>query len=238
MKRIIKTISVLLAVLSLCVLFTGCDYIDELRAKHAIISEDKQAVAYKGKTFYRLPEGIPYFFNDTASNSVNITDYDVPVLLSEDFCHTGYYDPLSDIIAVSWVDENEVTTYNSTGYTYFTQKDNYEKYLNLKTDNADRVAFYDYNNDYGICLLSSDASEEILRLSNSPEEFTTETPENVTSIIFPLFSCNKELTLRGNLDGYEIYIIKDKAVYLYNYNTCENVRLSDKTSEEIIEKQP
>ncbi len=236
MKKIIRAVSVLLVALSFCLVFAGCDMIDELREQHAIVSEDKNVVVYQGKTFLRLPDGIPYFFNDVTSNTINITDHDVPVLLSEEFCHRGYYDPLSDIIAVSWVNKNLEVPNMVEEYTYFTQKENFKKYENLSAEEADRIGFYDYDSDFGTAMLSSEASEEILKTINTNDNWNTESIDNYTGYIYPLFKCNKELTLRGNLDGYEIYIVNETDAYLSDYYTGENIKLSEKASEEIIEK--
>lgn len=252
MKKTIRAVSVLLVALSLCFVFVGCDMIDDLREKQAIISQDKNAVIYQGQTFLRLPDDIPYFFNNTSSNRINITDYDVPVLLSEYVRYTGYYDPLVDIIAVANINNsqsdysvvegfifpypNEV--YTSEGCTFYTRKENFEKYASLKTEDADRIGFDDYNSDYGTSLYSSSASDEIFNLIKDTKSWSKEEINNFTANIYPLYTCNKELTLRGILDGYEIYIVNGRDAYLFNYITGENVKLSDKTAEEIIDKLP
>ena len=251
MKKLIKTFAVSAIALSFCLVFAGCNMIDEMRANQAKINEDKNAVVFQGKTFYKLPDGIPYYFNDTHSNIINVTDYDVPVLLSEDFCYTGYYDPLNDIIAVPNLSEyfengSTVVTgsifvesyevYNPAVCTFYTQKENYEEYAKLKAEDADRIGFYDDNSDYSTTLFSSSASDEIMNLTKDSKGWSDEEIQNVTGNIYPLYKCNKELSLRGTFDPYEIYITEDDSVYLSNFNTGENIKLSEKSAEEIIDR--
>ncbi|MBQ7809498.1 MAG: hypothetical protein IJ346_00855 [Clostridia bacterium] len=255
MKKLLSIITALALIISLCVTFSGCDMIDDMREKHAIISEDKNAVVYKGKTFLRLPEGVPYFFNDAESNIINITDYDVPVLLSEDLCYTGHYDPLGDIIAVARLEtlapalshnlsvfsyDTSVEYISNINYSYFTQKENYETYATLKAEDADRIGFFHSEKDFNTAMLSSSSSEEIFNLiedtENWSEELFDKVSYNVTNSICPLYRCNKELTLRGTIDDLEFYLTDTDEAYLANYYTACAVKLSDQTAKEIVEK--
>ncbi len=249
MKKLIKVLTVIALISVFGMIFTGCDTLDEMKEKHAIINEDRSAVSFQGETFVKLPEGIPYFFNDVYSNRINVTEADVPVLLSENICHTGYYDALNDILAVSTMSlyDYGANTYNSTSYSpeehqsiYFTKQENYEKYSKLSKDDADRVGFYNVMYTYNTAILSSSASKEILDAIKSTENWSEDASyiayENAYDIIYPLSMCNKELTLRGTINGYELVITERHEVFLAsNYNGTA-LMLSEGTAEDITEK--
>ncbi len=250
MKRILKILTVVALIGIFCMLFAGCDALDEMKANHAILSEDKKTVSFQGKTFVKLPEGIPYYFNDTYSNRITVTESDVPVLLSEDFGYSGYYDPLNDIMAVSdiYTYDGTAQTYLSSEYspeeyqcTYFTQQENYEKYSTLTIEEADRVGFSNMMYSYGTAIFSRSASEEILKLIKNTEPWNNEAYEyaqkNAYDNIYPLVRCNNTpIKLRSTLNGYEIFITNDKDVYLVNYYAETGVKLSDSTAEDVKEK--
>ncbi|MBR3988885.1 MAG: hypothetical protein IKK10_06225 [Clostridia bacterium] len=248
MKKLIRLLSVIALIALLGMMFTGCDMLDELKARHAVLSEDRETVSFQGKTFVKLPEGVPYFFNDVYSNRISVTESDVPVLLSEELGYTGYYDGLREILAVSNIDiyKNGANTYKSLAYppeeiqsTYYTQQENYEEYSQISYDDADRIGFQcTYYGDYGTALLSSKTSEEIFSYFNGADDGSdyAKIIEESREVIYPLYKCNKGLTLRGTLSGYELHIMQTRDIYLTNYLTATSVKLSDEAVEDILTK--
>ncbi len=248
MKRLIKILTVASMIGILCVLFAGCDELDQMQSRHALLSENRETISFKDKTFYKLPDGVPYFFNDTYSNRITVTEADVPVLLSEEFGYEGYYDALNDILAVTNFNSfNNISTYSSIYYypeeiqcTYYTQQDNLEKYSQLTMEDADRIGFYGPDADYETTILGSNASDEILTLIKDNSAWDTDIYEDIMmnsrESIPTLYQCNKTLTLKGTLNGYELNIMQIREIYLTNYYNGSAVKLSDSTVEEILEK--
>lgn len=249
MKKTVKILTIVALIGVLSMLFTGCDMLDDLKEMHGILSEDLQTVSFKGKSFKRLPDGIPYFFNDTYSNRCNITTEDVPVLLSEEYGQRGYYDELTGILAV-----NELSAYTAgidtyissisylegTQYMFFCEEEDYKAYSQLTMDDADRIGISHYNADFETAVFSHSASEEILSLIKDIGSWDSDIYEDVISnsrdVISPIFQCDKALTLKGTLNGYELYIMQSREIYLTNYYIGGAVKLSDSTVEDIFER--
>ena len=80
MKKVIRITALFLALIMLALPLVGCDNLDELRAKQGFIL-DKDTISFNGNTYKRL------YTNEHLSSAewrdVNITEKDVPVLLSE-----------------------------------------------------------------------------------------------------------------------------------------------------------
>ena len=247
MKKTIKILTAVALIGILCMLFTGCDMLQEMKAVHGIISKDNQSVTYQGKTFKRLPDGVPYFFNDVNSNRCNITTEDVPVLLSEDFGYRGYYDALKGILVVNAYDYTmSADTYLSSvsypeaeSYMYFCEEELYEEYSKLTIEQADRIAIVHYNADFETLVFSESVSKEIFGIiteSTWDTDIYEEVIDNSRDVIYPLYRCDKELTLRGTLSGYELYIMQSREIYMTNYYVGGAVRLSDTATEYILER--
>ena len=251
MKKAIKILSVVAVVALISAFFCGCDALDYRKSIHGLISDNNQTVSYLGKTFVRLPDGIPYYFNSTASNRLNITREDVPVLLSESYGVDGFYDNLNGILAVN--NDIEYTAYNTSSnsffkstpyyyygseedYFFFCMEENYEEYSQFKTEDADRIGFDDYSEDYNTNVLSSETSQEILGIIKEGNVMSSETYIEAMEKwwdCFNIYKCNKAMTLKGSIDNYEVYIDEDENVYLANYITETAAKLSDKAAEEI-----
>ena len=250
MKKTIRLLSVVALVALLGMIVCGCSMLDDMKAVHGILSEDKQTVIYKGETFRKLPEGVPYYFNSSYSNKINVTDEDVPVLLSEGYSYESYYDGLNGILAVSTLEDFsgydglialESTMYYSGStdhFDFYCTEDNYDEYSQFKAESADRVGFDDYTEYYGTNVLSSETSNEIFDIIKNGNVMSNDAYEEVLDnwkdSIYTLYKCNKSMTLRGTIDGYELYISEDNEVYLANYMTETAQKLSDKASEEIL----
>ncbi|MBQ7386482.1 MAG: hypothetical protein IJW04_08275 [Ruminococcus sp.] len=250
MKKLIRLLSVVALIALFGMMLTGCAALDEMKSNHAVLSSDRETISLQGKTFVKLPVGIPYYFNDSYSNRINVTEADVPLLLSEEFGYRGYYDSLKGIIAVNDISvyDEEAKTYLSTayypeeyGFSYYTEQENYEKYSQLTMDDADRIGFPHMGYSYNTAILSLSASEEILNLIKAPESWDNDSylyaVNNYSDNIYTLFKCdNMPMSLKGTLSGYELYLTDDADVYLTSYYTEKGVKLSSSTAEDVIEK--
>ncbi len=250
MKKAIKILSVIAIIGLLGMFFCACDALDYRKSKHGLISDDRQTVSFKGETFKRLPDDVPYYFNSVYSNRVNITDEDVPVLLSESYSYESYYDSLNGILAVAEnvdnmtikgsyiVDSTRYYLGSTDGFIFFCSEENYDEYSQFKANDADRIGIEDYTEDYNTCVLSSETSKEILDIINAgnvmSQDAYEEIVEEAVNYVGTLYKCNKSISLRGTIDGYELNINDDNEVYLVNYFTETAQKLSDKASEEIV----
>lgn len=81
MKKVTRILALLLALMLVCLSATGCNAIDDLRARHGYYTESGSIML--DKTEYRLLPDNEYFSPINADvDSIYVTDKDVPVLLS------------------------------------------------------------------------------------------------------------------------------------------------------------
>lgn len=255
MKRIFKTIALCLAVMALTVLFTGCDYIDELRADHAVLSSDKQSIVYNGELYKRLPditEEESYYWNSHIYN-INVTDNDVPVLLSDTLCHYSNYDKHRDIITVDFSDvsfENNLMGYSviTIGFDarYCNVKD-YNRYTeNIKNNKADRIGFvynvYDDKDFYTTIEAGSEVlSKEILAHVKNNEKMTTDAYDIITEDLYSesLFNvmllCDEYAVNVSVLEdgNYTIERSGNGEAYLIDQINSTAVKLSEEATAEL-----
>ncbi len=100
MKKIIRITALFLALLMLALPLVGCDEIDELRAKQGFLL-DEDTISFNGETYKRLyTNDWPVLFE---WRELNITDKDVPVLLSEmAYAGGGRYGIEKNDIFIKW----------------------------------------------------------------------------------------------------------------------------------------
>lgn len=247
MKKAIKILTAVALIGILSMFFTGCDMLDALKEKQAILSEDKKSVEYQGKTFKRLPDRVPYFCNDVYSNRCNVTYEDVPVLLSEELGIRGYHDSLKGILKVNLLGyTTSVDTYSYSvsypevvAYMYFCEEEYYDKYSQLTIDDADRIGISHADYDYETLVFSQSVSDEIYKIITD-NKWDTESYEyvidNSRACISQLYRCDKAVDLLGTLNGYELYIMQSREMYLANYYVGGAVKLSDTATEYILER--
>ncbi len=249
MKKLLSVVCTIILMGLTCMFFTGCDALDEMKERHAILSEDMQSIVFQDKTYVKLPEGVPYYFNDVYSNSCVVTKPDVPVLLSDYVGYHSYCDSLRGIMAVpkfalednSLADSYMTPAYYPVGdsHIFYCQEDKYSEYSALTLEDANRIGFDSvYYGEMGIGLLSGKTSEEILDYINSgfgDEADYANVIEKSRSVI-SIYRCNKGLTLCGDLSGYELHIMPTRDVFLVNYITASSVKLSDEAVEDILTK--
>lgn len=250
MKRTIKIIALCLCVFTLTALFAGCDYLDDMKANHAILSEDMKTISFRGETYILLPEeGSFYKEQSYAYYDVDVTDEDVPVLLKDTFCYNATYYEKNDIFCV-WINEDfDATVYSETFEKYFCNEKDYEKYVKaLEENELDRIGFSyevtdeNYNWYYSLDVASEEVSKEILDRIKSPEAMTSEIyneavyDKNPIYLQCNLYKCDSEGILAEILNGYDIVRSSYGKAYLVNYDSERAVELSETVNNALEDK--
>ena len=90
MKKNTKFLVLLLALLMMCLCLTGCDELDYMRESQAFWTVDgnTDSITFDGVEYKRLDATNPPnpMYNSNYTDAVFVTDSDVPVLLSRDYC--------------------------------------------------------------------------------------------------------------------------------------------------------
>lgn len=249
MKRIISIICIIAVCALIGMVFTGCDYIDELKEKHAVFSEDMSKVLYKGDVYLKLPEGTSPFVSPNYE-VLFTTQADVPTLLSQDFGYLTDYDPLRGLLKIESpadYDYDEPVSIDRYGnvssgqeYLYYCKDDLYNKYIDIiENKEADRIGFYDFGETYYTAVLSSETSKEIIDLMNSDKGMTTDAYEEAMAreydVISELYRCDKGILLREQLYNYSFSITERREVYFVNHTNGTGSKLSSAAAEDITE---
>lgn len=262
MKKTIKIIALCLSIVALTALFAGCDYLDDMKANHAIISEDKETISFNGETYKRLPENAKLYCNNNlyyyGAESVVVTDEDIPVLLSDMYCYSSDYNAINDIFCiydVSVIEEvkEDIIYYSSTCYTdfssttYYCNEKDYDKYISVIENGVlDRVGFEyeieteDYYYYYTLEVASKEVSDEILGHITNPEKMTSEVFDDKVSKDYNMeylqyypYKCDSEGLLAEQFDNYDIARDSEGNAYLINYLTEKAVKLSDNAAKAL-----
>lgn len=253
MKKTIKIVALSLSLLALTVLFTGCDALDEMQANHALLSEDRKTISFKGETYKLLSDAdnifTSEFYGYPETNIITVTDEDVPVLLSNVMSHTSEYDKLRDIITVSYnFDINSFDllygfSYEYSGYGVYCNEKDYEMYTDvIENATLDRIGFQyerriDGNYDVALDVGSEALSKEIFWHINNSEKMTKDIFEECyyeyETIMYGISKCDSEGILCEILDGYDIYKDYEGNAYLLNYTIEKGVKLSDSAASEL-----
>ena len=261
MKKSIKIIALCLSILALTVFFAGCDMLDEMKANHAILSDDRETLSFNGKTYKRLPEGTNLYYSSYYGNAfdrINVTDKDVPVLLSNAYRHSSQYDETRDIFRISIFEgpENYSQDYfysyvysSDAAPSFYCNEKDYNRYVNaIESGVMDRIGFeYETETEYfyyyyKLDVASQEVSDEILGYIKNPEKLTNEAHEEIAEnynsdcLQCSLYKCDSEGFLAEPLDGYDILRFPEGDAYLVNYLTETAVKLSDKTAEALEDK--
>ena len=247
MKKVIKALTIVGIISLFCMLFAGCDMLDEMKANHAIMSEDMQTISFRGETYLKLPDGTPPYVSPNYE-AIFTTMADVPVLLSEDYGYYTDYDPLRGLLKVeSPMDYDydypviiDYKGYMTSGqeYLYYCKENAYDKYIDiLEHSEANRIGFFDYGETYYTAVLSSDTSKEIIDYMTSAKDMTAEAYEKAMSVeydsVYEIYRCDKEIVLREELYNFALSITKDREVYFVNHTSGTAVKLSAEAADDI-----
>lgn len=247
MKKTIKIIALCLSILALTALFTGCDALDEAKNNHALLSDDKKTISFRGETYKLLPEeGSFYAESNYPYQNVHVTDEDVPVLLKDMCSYASDYYERKDIFSV-WINEDfDVTHYSETFERYYCNEKDFDKYIKaLEENELDHIGFEYEGTDknyawfYTLDIASEDVSKEILSHIKNPEAMTNELYSDVTNgfdsycLLSNLYTCDSEGILADVLAGFDIFKDGDGKAYLVNYDTERAVELSDTVADSL-----
>ncbi|MBQ3183897.1 MAG: hypothetical protein IJB57_09545 [Clostridia bacterium] len=177
MKRLLKTITIILSLILLCSLFTGCNELDEMKAQHAILNEDGNVI-FNGSTYLPLETINSNNFNpNTVSETVYVTEEDVPVLLSNLF--SDYYGDITADGSVMKLYSSSLRDYPPT-IMYFCREDRYDE-VSAKAKDEEIVAevytysygYYDDNGNHAsaIYMLTEEEMDAVDRVLNTQVKY-------------------------------------------------------------------
>lgn len=258
MKKSIKIIALCLSILALTAFFAGCDMLDEMKANHAVLSDDRETLSFRGETYKKLPEGASLYYTSHYSGAfddIAVTDEDIPVLLSDTYCHTSQYDKARDIFIVSIWDDSEyfnngffysnVYSVDYSDGTFYCNEKDYNKYIEAIDKNTlDFIGIeYEVNEEnswyYTLDVLSEETSKEILGLVQNPKKMSTDLYSDIiygtgyyAEIMGYISKCDHEGLLAQSLDNFIILRDEQGNVFLADHNTEKAFKLSDKASSE------
>lgn len=258
MKKSVKIIALCLCVIAFTALFAGCDALDDMKAKHAILSEDKSTISFGENTYKKLPEGTEYYLSNVYSftsdneNEICITDSDVPVLLSKGNCYSAFYSKFSDMICLYLGDAHMdyfVYSYHywgdSEGTFYCNEKD-YDKYLAAAEESVlDRIGFeYEVKIDYNTWRYTLDVgaeslSKEIIGHIENPDtmskELFAEINENLGTECLQCapYLCDSEGIIIEPLGQYDVLKDINGKAYLVDYASETASELSAESTKEL-----
>lgn len=260
MKKSVKIIALCLSLMLLTVFFTGCDFIDELRANHAILSDDKEKISFDGKTYRKLPETADLYCSNYYSekfDDIMLTDDDVPVLLAEGESYTFDYDSTRDIFTVYMPTDKSavqgslfVSYVNAIDYengVYYCNEKDYARYSEaIKNNKMDRIGFeYEkcdaYYNYYLVLDVAPEVlSNEIMYYVENPDKMDSELFRKIEDnymiakcLMSSLYKCDAEGLIADNLYSTDICKDKDGNAYFLNYDIYKAVKLSDEATSEL-----
>ncbi len=253
MKKTIRIIAVCLSLIAISALVTGCDALDEMKANHAILSEDREALSFRGETYKKLPEGEEFYVGATYGESfddISVTDADVPVLLSSANHHYCDYDKANDIFAVDiyapLYSDGFSTSYISDVTTYYCNEKDYDKYMKaLENDGLDYIGveYEVIDNDgwyYTVEAFSKEFSEELLDYIKNPDKMSEEVFSGISysfefydTFSSGLYKCDSEALIAQYLDSYSIARDSNGNCYFVDHYGERAVKLSEKFTKEI-----
>ncbi len=160
MKKFTRILS-LIVLLGILLSFSGCSYLDELRAARASFAEDGAIVLADGTKYLLLPENeyfYPDFTNDTYIYIVE--DEEVPLLLIDTLGDRGYKTQDGQFLRVYSTGRNQ----------YYCREDSYDSLLErMNGDFTPELYCYDYydyetyeNQLYTLTPHQAEAIEDVL----------------------------------------------------------------------------
>lgn len=251
MKRTIKIVALCLCILSLTVLFAGCNALDEMRATHALLSKDKQTITFCGETYKALPESTNIYASDGyVYTRIDVTDEEVPVLVKKMFCYISDYYEASDLFSV-WHDSNYSDNRDSdfNHEVFYCNEKDYDKYIKAISENKlERIGFeYESINEYHqyhyiLDVMNEAVSKEILDHIQNPAAMENSLYKEVleSNMSYCLqcnfHKCDSEGILAEGMYDYDIYKTEEGKCYLTNHSTEEAVELSKTVSGVLDDK--
>ena len=252
MKKTTKIIALCLCLALFGVLFAGCDMLDELKANQAFLSDDKSTITYNGNTYKKLPNDAFLYLNFGYyhGNEINITDNDVPVLLSNSYKYYSQYEQTKDIFIIYPGYESLYIPFSSNyAYgecEYYCNEKDYDKYISAIEKNELNYIGFEYDieyEDYNFYTTleagTKELSDEILAHIANPEKMSNELYLQVEAdydfdcLMYCMYKCDSEGLIAETLDGYDVKRNSDGDAYLMDHESQKAVKLSDKTTSQL-----
>lgn len=214
MKKTYRILALFTALILVCLSATGCNAIDEMRKNHAFYNADG-SIMLDNTDYLLLPENAffsPYNSDDT--RTIEITEADVPVLLSTIWGTTGTLYNDGEILLVDY------------GKTCYCRKDKYEQYNALLAapfeptgycytyfvlDTEDTLMYIEHN--YKLTADQAKAVDEIL--ATITPSVRDENASYYSDYSQELYACDDTMLLRK--DAVCLEKTGDK-YYLVEYN--------------------
>ena len=172
MKKLIRITALILSVLLLCAVFTGCDELDRMKKAHAVKNENGNILLngneYKQVSFASRTS--LFNFDLVPCSEIYVTEPDVPVLLSE-----GFYEYFGDVSEDGKYLYIYNVDYNSVPYCRTDEYDNLIERLEAPFEPevlAYPYSYYDYDNDEeinGSYVLTEDEQKAVEQVMLSVE---------------------------------------------------------------------
>lgn len=160
MKKFTRILSLVL-LLGIFLSLSGCSYLDELRSKRGVFTEDGAIVMSDGTKYLLLPEH-EYFYPDFANDSdiYIVEDEEVPLLLTDMLGDWGYKSQ----------DGQFLKAFSPNGYQYYCREDLYDSIVESMNEGFTPELYgyscYDYETDenmlYTFTPQQAEALEEVL----------------------------------------------------------------------------
>lgn len=139
MKKILRIFTLAAILLLQCILLSGCDALDDLRAKQAYITDDRDII-FGDAVFVLLPESelLQPIYDYSPDCQLNVTEKDVPVLLSSILSERTLYMSEDGIFLCGYEDTRDT-------YLVYCREDKYDEIVNrMKEDFTPTKACYLY----------------------------------------------------------------------------------------------
>lgn len=210
MKNKRKFLVMILALLIMCLCLTGCDELDDMRAKQAFWTTelDRTSITYNNTEYKALDLRGSYgnpLYNVNASEQVSITEKDVPVLLSNSYGMSGDISK-DEVFIQTWLYDE--TTYSSNEALYCRA----DMYDSVSKTIADGIEYTNYGTGFFKWNEKEMQNEWIYHYFTEEE---TEAMDKVLDEVKPVYHSNIQI------EGYYVTAIdkvsEDKLFGSYNY---------------------
>ena len=214
MKKLLKIITFILSLVLLCSVFTGCNMLDNLKEAHALINEEKTIITYKGNTYLPIEETHPYF-NPLTEQNINVTEKDVPVLLSQSY--NVYVGEITDDGSVMSLN----TFYWSAEYTdnvYFCREDRYDEIVKMQQQDpifdTYYYSYFGYNDEDKYVdenyIFTDEQREAVGKIMTTVEPAYTSTNEYIADSHIFVVEATKDMVFRHE----RLFIYKNGGKYI------------------------
>ena len=230
MKKTVKRTVLLLVLFSLAVSLCGCNALDELRERQAYWGEN-DAIVWKDTVYKKLPnEGTLYVDIDQEEAALNVTEPDVPVLLSV-FCTYAH------------VCENDI--FLCSGGDYYCREDQYQEIWNriYSPFQADLICYsytvYDmetYSSETKYYTLTKDQVDMLgLVVEKEEPKVLGDGWSLRTDVRLSLWECSEDMLFRRDTmdlarsgDTYYLYLYTGKETCVFTIpsgcnDTCKEI---------------